>query len=338
MRAAIESEAAPRGESENVDLDAIARRTVIPASEVTADSADLMASLPWWVSRGLLYVVGGFVFCALVWAIFARVDDVAAARGAIIPEGQVRPAQALEAGTAISVNVREGDKVAKGQTLVQLDDTVLRAREKQARLEYEGAQVNLISLRNSGADILAINGAESQITALKNNLDAIELSITRSRLVAPISGTVTYLAFHGAGTVVQEGDVVANIAPDGARLVAEVRIPNEHIAKVRVGLPAKLFIDAYPYQQYGVFDATVLSVSPDAIIAPNGESYYRAVVVPTKTRLDTGVDLSPGLALEARIITDHRSVIQLFLDPFKKTRADDPDGKTVATVESERTS
>jgi multidrug efflux pump subunit AcrA (membrane-fusion protein) len=319
MRAVIDPEAAPKTEPENVDLATVARRDALPGSEVTADSNDLMSHLPWWVSRGLLYVVAAFVFCSLIWATFAQVDDVAAARGSIIPEGQVRPLQALEAGTVNSVNVHEGDAVVAGQTLVQLDDTVLRAKEGQAKLEYEGAQVNLISLRDSGAETASINDGESRVTELKNNLDSIDLAIQRARLVAPMNGTVTFLTVHGAGAVVREGDVVANLAPAGARLVAEVQIPNEHIAKVHPGLPVKLLIDAYPYQQFGVFDGTVLSVSPDAISGPNGDSYYRAVVVPTSTHLGTGVDLTPGLALEARIITDHRSVLALFLDPFKHT-------------------
>ena len=319
MRAVIDPEARASADTESVDLAAVSATAALPSSQVTADSADLMASLPWWVSRGLLYVVAAFVFCALIWSIFTRVDDVAAARGAIIPEGQIRPTQALEAGTVSSVSVHEGDVVHKGQTLVQLDDTVLKAKEKQAKLEYEGSQLNLISLRDSGADVTAISSAEAQVTALKNTLDSFELSIQRARLVAPVDGTVTYLAIHGAGAVVQEGDVVANIAPEGARLVAEVRIPNEHIAKVKPGLPAKILVDAFPYQQYGVFDGVVASVSPDAITSPTGESYYRAVVVPASTSLKSGVNLSPGLALEARIVTDHRTVLSLFLDPFRHT-------------------
>ena len=315
MRAVIDADAAPN--SESVDLSAVSRVAALPPTEVTADSNDLMTSLPWWVSRGLLYVVAGFVFCALIWASCARVDDVETARGSIIPEGQVRPMQALEAGTVTAVNVHEGDRVTTGQTLVQLDDTVLKSKESQARLEYEGAQVNLISLRDSGADVSAINDAEARMTQLKNALDGIELSIQRTRLTAPIGGTVTSLSVHGAGPVVQEGDVVADIAPEGARLVAEVHIPNEHIAKVKPGLPVKMLIDAYPFQQYGVFDGTVLSVSPDAIASADGSSYYRAVVVPATDRLPSGVTLSPGLALEARIITDQRTAMALFLDPFK---------------------
>lgn len=317
MRAAENHETAPAGGTESVDLAAVARRQVIPGSDVTADSNDLISSLPWWVSRGLLYVVGGFILCALLWSFFAPMDDVSIARGSIIPEGEVRPLQALEAGTVSSVGVHEGDEVVKGQMLVQLDDAVLQAKEKQARMEYEEAQVNLISLRDSGADVNAIVDAEAKVTASKNILDGADLAVQRTRLAAPVGGTITSLTVHGAGAVVREGDVVASIAPAGARLVAEVMIPNEHIAKVHPGLPARILVDAYPYQQYGVFDGKVLTVSPDAIASPSGESFYRAVVVPDKTTLASGVSLRPGLALEARIVTDRRTVLGLFLDPFR---------------------
>ena len=313
MRATINPETEP---VRPPDVGAVGR-VVLPGPDVTADSSDLMASLPWWVSRGLLYVICGFVFCALLWAAFAPVDEVATARGAIIPEGEIRPIQALEAGTVSAVGVREGDHVLKGQTLVQLDDAVLEAHAKQARLEYEGAQVNLISMRDSGADVSAINDGEARVTAAKNALDAAQLALDRARLVAPVAGTVTYLTVHGAGAVVREGDVVANIAPEGARLVAEVQIPNEQMSKMRPGLPAKLLIDAYPYQQYGVIDGQVLTVSPDAISSATGGSYYRAVVAPETLKSSSGVQLTPGLALEARIVTDHRTALGLFLDPFR---------------------
>ena len=316
MRAVEDHETSRGAEAERVDL-AVVRREVMPGSEVTADANDLISSLPWWVSRGLLYVVAGFIFCAVLWASFARMDDVAIARGSIVPEGEVRPLQALEAGTVSAVSVHEGDVVAKGQTLVQLDDVVLQAKEKQARLEFEEAQVNLISLRDSGADSNAIMDAESKVTELKNALDGADLAVQRARLTAPVAGTITNLTVHGAGAVVREGDVVASIAPAGARLVAEVMIPNEHIAKVHPGLPVRILVDAYPYQQYGVFDGVVLTVSPDAIASPTGDSFYRAVVVPDKTTLASGVSLRPGLALEARIVTDHRTVMALFLDPFR---------------------
>src|SRR5690242_7297912 len=112
MRAVVNPETPTTTESD-ADLNAAPRRNTMPGAEMTADAADLMASLPWWVSRGLLYVVGGFVFCAVLWACFANIDDAAVARGSIIPEGQIRPIQALEAGTVRSVDVHEGDKVVK---------------------------------------------------------------------------------------------------------------------------------------------------------------------------------------------------------------------------------
>ena len=308
----------PKGPSkdESIDLASVGRRD---APEVTIEASDLMTGLPMWVSRGLLYIIGGFVLVSVVWASFAPMDAVAEGRGSVIPEGEVRPLQTLESGTVRSVMVQPGDSVIAGQALIQLDDSLLLAKQKQAQLELEGAQVNLISLRNSGADVGAIVSAESRITDARNNLDAANQSLNRARITAPVSGTVTDLKVHGAGAVVQEGTVVATIAPQGARLVAEVLIPNEQIANVRPGLNAKLLIDAFPYQHYGVFDGKVLSVSPDSIPGEGG-SVYRAIVLPDATKLGSGALLKPGLSLSARIVTERRTALALFLDPFRSAR------------------
>jgi multidrug efflux pump subunit AcrA (membrane-fusion protein) len=265
----------------------------------------------------LLYVIAGFIFCSVIWAIFAPMDVIADARGAVVPEGEVRPLQALEAGTVTAVRVREGDKVVPGETLVQLDDTLLQAKHNQAKEEYEEAAVQVISLRGAGADSATISSAESRVTELKNALDEVDLSLARTRMTAPIGGTVTAVNVRGAGVVVQEGQTVAAIAPQGARLVAEVHIPNESVGLVHPGLGAKILIDAYPYQHYGTVDGIVLSVSPDAVTDPDGSSYYRAVVVPTESHLTSGLSLRPGLSLNAQIVTDHRTVMSLFLDPFQ---------------------
>lgn len=288
----------------------------VPADwgDTTPEVSEMATDLPWWVSRGLLYVVAATVFFGLIWAALAPIDEVAEARGAIVPEGFVRPLQALVPGTVQTVLVREGDTVAAGQTLVQLDDSLLRAKQDQLQSELEAAQVSLLSYRQANAGVDSVIQAESRVTSIRSEMDANRLQIERSQLKAPVSGIVTQLLPRGPGAVLQEGQTVAIVAPAGARLVAEVEIPNGQIGQIKPGLPALLLLDAFPYQRYGVVKGTVISVSPDAIPNPSGGSFYRAEIQIGET---SKIKIRPGLALTARIVTEKRSVLALFLDPFR---------------------
>lgn len=83
-------------------------------------------------------------------------------------------------------------------------------------------------------------------------------------IAAPVSGLITTLEAGNAGRVLQAGQTVATIAPAGAPLVAEVRVPNQDIAFIQKELPAKLKLDAFPFQDYGTIEGTVVEVAPDA--------------------------------------------------------------------------
>lgn len=60
---------------------------------------------------------------AVLWSVHGRLDTVAVAAGRVVPGGQVKVVQVLEAGTVSRILVRSGDQVRRGQLLVQLDDT-----------------------------------------------------------------------------------------------------------------------------------------------------------------------------------------------------------------------
>ena len=120
---------ASQEEQPSLDLKTIGQAwTPAQQLDATPEVSDILAELPWWVSRGLLYLILGFVVVGLLWAYFSVIDIVIEARGKLIPEGDVRPVQAATAGVVQFVRVREGDTVTRGQTLLQLDTTELRSR------------------------------------------------------------------------------------------------------------------------------------------------------------------------------------------------------------------
>lgn len=88
-----------------------------------------------WLSQSKLIILGiiAFFAIALAWSFWAELDQVARAPGQIIPTGRVQVIQSTDGGKIDQILVREGDKVTKGQILVELDSTKISAAVGEAR-------------------------------------------------------------------------------------------------------------------------------------------------------------------------------------------------------------
>jgi multidrug resistance efflux pump len=101
----------------------------LPAAlEIQAKPPSPAGRLLMW-SLIILFVIG------VLWACFGRVDIVAIAEGKIVPSGKVKPIQPLEKGVVSRILVKEGERVSRGQVLVELDTSQTNADRQ--RLEYE---------------------------------------------------------------------------------------------------------------------------------------------------------------------------------------------------------
>src|SRR6516162_3577933 len=72
------------------------------------------------VMMGILVVL---VAVAIVWACLGELDIVASANGRIIPSGQIKLIQPLEIGVVKKINVADGDHIAAGDVLIEIDPT-----------------------------------------------------------------------------------------------------------------------------------------------------------------------------------------------------------------------
>lgn len=309
---------------ESIDLAALGR-TYAPAQlDTSPEVSDVIAKMPWWATRGLLYIIVGFVLVALVWASLSMVDIVAESRGTLVPEGYVKPVQAAGVGIVQSVLVREGEAVERGQALVQLDATELRTRLGKLREELATSQAELRQFMVSRpvADTLE---QQNRIGRLQSEIVATELSLQHTTISAPVSGLITTLDVRSAGAVLQAGQTIATIAPTGARLLAEAHVPNKDIAFIEKGLPAKLKFDAFPFQDYGIVEGTVIEVAPDAQFDKESGSFYKVTIAPKQTEIvarGRNIPLRPGLTLTAEIITERKSILSLLFEPFRKLKGE----------------
>ncbi|MEL0629100.1 HlyD family type I secretion periplasmic adaptor subunit [Psychromonas aquatilis] len=74
-------------------------------------------------ARGLLYGVAIALTMLLVWAGFARIDEVTRGEGKVIPSKQLQIIQAVDGGVVEEVFIKEGDQVSQNDLLVKIDPT-----------------------------------------------------------------------------------------------------------------------------------------------------------------------------------------------------------------------
>ena len=221
-------------------------------------------------------------------------------------------------GRVEKIHVAVGDRVEKGQVVVELDSRELEgnARKAEADLKLatkslELSQANyqrIDSLFQKGALALAqkevaekeLASAQAQYeTSRKAVWENAQTQLSYAFLRSPISGTV-------ASVTTQEGETVSagNQAPtfvtivDLNRLQIDVYVDETDIAKIRVGMPAQIVADAYPSRD---FEGTVTAVAPKATIL-NNVVYYVATVTPLKTE---GL-LKPDMTVNAMLMVEER--------------------------------
>jgi multidrug efflux pump subunit AcrA (membrane-fusion protein) len=71
----------------------------------------------------VLHVIALLVVVALVWAHFARVEEITMGEGRVIPASREQVIQSLEGGILSAMHVQEGNVVERGQVLLEIDPT-----------------------------------------------------------------------------------------------------------------------------------------------------------------------------------------------------------------------
>lgn len=174
----------------------------------------------------------------------------------------------------------------------------LRTREAAAELK-----------RQQGTQDLAKAGQRERLTTLK----------------APVAGTVQQLAMHTEGGVVTEAQPLMVIVPDGAQVTAEVTLENKDIGFVSPSQDAAIKLETFPYTRYGTVNATVKTVTADAVNDEKRGAIFPVTLSLSSTTIDVDgkpIKLSPGMNLTAEIKTGKRRVIEFLLSPVQRATAE----------------
>jgi len=270
---------------------------------------------------------------SLAWAIYATQHKPSAAGGpapgavprsggpafvSIAPVRNERISQKLEAlgnahanesvdissktsNVVTSIMFRDGERVRRGQVLVQLDDAQLRADVAAA----EAAVAESERLYNRSRELMdteALSKAqfdqlEATLKANRARLEAARARFEDSVIRAPFNGRVG-LRRVSVGTLISPGDVITTL-DDTSVIKLDFSVPENFLSTLREGLAVRATAPAFPGR---AFAGKVASI--DSRVDLN----TRSVTVRALLSNEDGA-LRPGMFLNVTLANDERAAL-----------------------------
>jgi membrane fusion protein, multidrug efflux system len=197
-------------------------------------------------------------------------------------------------GRISKLGFADGQRVRRGQLLVQLDDTLQQAQLKQSEAQASIARTNLQRSRE-----LLGQGFVSQ-SAVDQNMASLEVAeaqvalaraqLARLKVLAPFDGTAG-IRLVDVGDYVKDGADIVNIE-DLASLKVQFTVPERAIDRLRTGQAVDVAVDALPGRS---FKGRVQAI--DSQVDANG----RALQVVAQVE-NPGALLKPGMFARARVV------------------------------------
>jgi membrane fusion protein (multidrug efflux system) len=172
-------------------------------------------------------------------------------------------------GRVKQIFFNDGQRVRKGQLMVQFDDQLPQAQLAQARAELSIAEANhkrnqeLVAQNFISQRSLDESSAALEVSRAK--LSLAQATLQRLQVLAPFDG-ITGLKQINVGDYLKDGADMVNVEDIDAVLL-DFRLPERFQAKIRAGQKAQLTVDALPG---GPFSAIIQAVDP--LIDANGRS------------------------------------------------------------------
>ena len=232
------------------------------------------------------------------------------------------------AGTIRTLHHRRGDKVAAGEALLAYDTAELRDRVAaadasvqvaRAQVAQADASAHLANDTKTRAEALAKSGSVSRVEAetaedqatvaarataaakagvhqAATSVELARLALSKAIVRAPFAGTVI-------STSVEEGDVTGPGTPllafaDVSHLYAEADVDEGDLARITVGMPAEVVMDALPNERLA---GKVIEIAPAVSRDTRGSrSIAVRVSVPPDPRLRLGMSADLDVIVATR--------------------------------------
>lgn len=227
-----------------------------------------------------------------------------------------------------SITQQEGDiqqAMAESQRLEgDLQQAMASLKRLQADLARKHAEADNAQLQvQESIQQLLVQKAQLQakIQQSHKQLALAQTELKQLTLRAPAAGVISALNVRRSGEVVQLGQTIAEISPEGAPLVLAAALPTREAGFVNVGDTVQIKFDAYPYQDFGVVTGKVHTIAPDSTPDERVGAVYRVEVLLDRDAIEQAqqrIPLKAGQTAKAEIVIRQKRIADIILDPIRK--------------------
>ena len=296
-----------------------------------------------------------FLLVLILWASFAPINSSIITTGEIILTANKKTISHLEGGIIEEIKVKEGQFVKSGDELILLNTVQVKSKIQQVlegmnasefqktatekRLKTLRQELKIVDelLKDSNSSLTRRLDLEKQyqesegklgelianIAGLQNELISNRHILERSVIKAPVSGYVMDLKHQTLGGIIAPASEIMFIIPKNDILIAEVKVKPQDIDLLVEGMLAKVQLSAYKTRLMPKLDGKLVNVSADSFKNEmNGEVYFKArIEIPESElkKLKTDVKLTPGMPVNAFVITGSRTLLQYLVTPISES-------------------
>lgn len=205
--------------------------------------------------------------------------------------------------TITAIYFDDGDRVAAGKVLVELNSAEQRALLEEARAQLEEAKVQYDRVKSLAAQGTAaqslVDERRRDWETARARIGAIEARLNNRLVRAPFSGVVGFRSVS-VGALVEPADVIATL-DDDIVMKLDFAVPSVYLAALRTGLDVTATTSAYPGRR---FVGQVTSV--DSRVDPVTRAVLVRANIPNKDRV-----LKPGMLMKLELSSAPRQSVAI---------------------------
>ena len=199
------------------------------------------------------------------------------------------------------------------------DFSVAQRTVQQVNLDRERMETE--RQRQRGEQQAEIEKFKMRIGALKADLENTQQNLLTVR--SPYEGVIISMDQRTVGSVVQQGQVLCQLASKDAKTRARMTLNEAGLPKLAVAQRIRYFFQAFPYQRYGAVTGKLDWISPSTVTTSDGSHFValgsldRSVISPRPGQI---LPLRVGMRGDAHIIVGGRTLIEYAFEPIRQLR------------------